>query len=150
MDATSITFTVIGAAVPQPRVRATRTGRMYTPTKNGIAVYKQAIVLATSSAARSAGWSATDDPHEIAIEAIFDRPPSHLTRSGELRGGVPAYPGRRNGDNDNIEKGVWDAVTESQAVWFDDSQIVGNSTRKRYAKPGEKARTVVVIRRPDT
>lgn len=150
MEANSITFTVAGAAIPQPRARATRTGRMYTPTRNGIAAFKAAIGVATSSAAISAGWRANDEPHEIDIEVVVGRPPSHVTKSGQLRLGVPSYPGRRNGDNDNIEKGVWDAVTEAQAVWLDDSQIVANSTRKRYARPGEDARTIVVIRRPDT
>jgi len=149
MDAT-ITFEVPGPPVPQPRARATRTGRMYTPTRNGIGVFKDAIALVATSVAKRHGWRWSDGPHEIDIVAIFQRPPSHMTKAGELRAGVPSYPGRRNGDNDNIEKGVWDAITVCAAIWCDDSQIVANSCRKRYAKAGEVARTVITIRRPDT
>jgi Holliday junction resolvase RusA-like endonuclease len=63
---------------------------------------------------------------------------------------VPSYPGKRNGDNDDVEKGTWDAITSCGAVWCDDSQIVANSFRKRYAAHGETARTIITIRRPDT
>lgn len=147
MDATAIRFEIPGDAVPQPRARATRTGRMYTPTRNGIDTFKQAVALMASHTAAVNGWKPSDAPHEIDVEAVFARPPSHLAKSGALRAGVPSHPGRRNGDNDNIEKGVWDAVTECGAVWLDDSQIVANSTRKRYAERGEEARTIVTIRR---
>lgn len=151
MDATTdtITFQVPGNAVPQPRARSTRTGRMYTPTRNGIDVFKQAISLSAALEAKRRGWRATDGPHEIHVEAVFERPPSHRTKAGELRAGVPAFPGRRAGDNDNIEKGVWDAITNSGAIWLDDCQIVGNGCRKRYAVAGEQPRTVITIRRPD-
>lgn len=146
----AITFEVPGPPVPQPRARATRTGRMYTPTRNGIGVFKDAICLVATSVAKRAGWTWSDAPHEIDIVAIFPRPPSHVTKSGELRAGVPSYPGKRNGDNDNIEKGVWDAITSCGAIWCDDSQIVANSMRKRYAANGEVARTIITIRRAGT
>lgn len=145
MDA--IIFEVPGDPVPQPRARATRQGRMYTPDKNGIGAYKAAIALVARSAAARAGWDRSEDPHEIQLELIFARPPSHMSRAGELRPAAPRFPGHRSGDNDNLEKGVWDAITRSQSVWVDDRQIVVNSASKRYAAPGENARTVVMIRR---
>lgn len=37
------------------------------------------------------------------------------------------------GDNDNYEKGVWDAMTKVGAWWVDDTQIVENRTVKRWA-----------------
>lgn len=145
MDA--IRFEIPGDAIPQPRARSTRGGRMYTPQANGIGTFKRAVGLMARSAALAAGWTRSDAPHEIDVEAIFARPPSHLTSTGGLRKGSPAYPGHRSGDNDNLEKGVWDAITKCGAVWDDDSQIVGNQTRKRYAVAGEANRTVVTIRR---
>ena len=145
MDA--ITFEIPGDAIPQPRARSTRGGRMYTPTKNGIGTFKQAIGLMARSSAAGAGWSRSDAPHEIDIEAVFARPPSHVLASGGLRKGAPRFPGHRSGDNDNLEKGIWDAITKCGAVWGDDSQIVANQMRKRYAETGELARTVITIRR---
>ena len=44
---------------------------------------------------------------------------------------------RPGGDNDNYEKGVWDAMTKVGAWWNDDEQIVENTTIKRWAKPEE-------------
>lgn len=146
MDATSITFSLDGPPIPQPRPRFAN-GRTYTPTKNGIGVFKQAIQLRAAMEAKLRRWEATDAPHAIDIEAVFERPPSHLTKAGELRAGSPGYPGHRNGDWDNLAKGVQDAITNSGAIWRDDSQVVDGRCRKRYARPGEIARTVVTIRR---
>jgi Holliday junction resolvase RusA-like endonuclease len=144
MDATTITFEIQGDPIPQPRVRWAN-GRTYTPTKNGIKVYKQAITLRAAMEAKRRGWGLSLGPHEIDVEAVFVRPPSHLAKHGGLRSTAPLFPGRNCGDNDNIEKAVWDAVTASGAVWGDDTQIVANSCRKRY---GSRARTVITIRRP--
>lgn len=44
---------------------------------------------------------------------------------------------RPGGDNDNHEKGVWDAMTKVGAWWKDDEQIVDNHTIKRWAAPDE-------------
>jgi Holliday junction resolvase RusA-like endonuclease len=146
MDATSITFEIPGEPIPQPRARWAN-GHTYTPSKNGINVYKRAVALAATARAKFHKWDRTEGPVAIDIEAVFQRPPSHLTKGGELRAGAPGYPGRRSGDNDNIEKGVWDAITVCGAIWTDDSQIVDNRCRKRYAARGEPSRTVVTIRR---
>lgn len=146
MDATSITFEIPGDAIPQPRARFAN-GRTYTPQKNGIGVFRQAVALAATLRARLAGWELSDGPHEIDVLAVFRRPPSHFLKSGELRAGCPTFPGHRNGDWDNLAKGVADAITSSGSVWRNDSQVVDGRGRKRYANPGENARTVVTIRR---
>lgn len=146
MDATTITFTLDGPPIPQPRPRFAN-GRTYTPTGNGIGVYKQAIQLRAAMEAKRRGWEATDGPHAVDIEAVFARPPSHLTKAGELRAGSPSYPGHRNGDWDNLAKGVQDAITNSGAIWIDDSQVVDGRCRKRYAARGELERTIVTVRR---
>lgn len=40
-------------------------------------------------------------------------------------------------DNDNVEKGLWDAITKTGKWWNDDNQIVENHTTKRWAAEGE-------------
>jgi Holliday junction resolvase RusA-like endonuclease len=147
MDATELVFTIDGDAVPQPRARATRAGHMYTPTKNGIRLFKQAIAIRAGLEARRRCWQPALGPHECHVECVFARPPSHLAKSGELRAGAPEFPGHRSGDWDNLAKGVQDAVTDSGAIWHDDSQVVYGGCRKRYAARGEPARTIVIIRR---
>lgn len=143
-----ITFDIPGDPMPQPRARATRGGRMYTPDGRGLKVYKTAIGYAAASRARRARWEISEGPHEVFIEAVFARPPSHVAKDGSLRKTAPTFPGRNCGDLDNLEKAVWDAITRGGGVWLDDTQVVGNGGRKRYAAPGEIARLVVTIRRP--
>lgn len=53
---------------------------------------------------------------------------------------------RPGGDNDNYEKGVWDAMTKVGAWWKDDVQIVDNHTWKRWAYPGEREGYHVTVR----
>lgn len=150
MDATSITFEIPGDPLPQPRARATRGGRMYTPDGRGLKAYKQAIALAAAARARRARWEISAGPHEVSIEAVFGRAASHRAADGSLRKTAPAFPGRNCGDLDNLEKAVWDAVTAGAGVWLDDAQVVAHGGRKRFAEPGENARLVVTIRRPDS
>ena len=52
---------------------------------------------------------------------------------------------RPGGDNDNYEKGVWDAMTKA-GWWKDDEQIVVNNTWKRWAYPGEEPGYIVKVR----
>lgn len=145
MDA--LTFTIAGPPVPQPRPKISTLGgrgRAYVKARHPIHAYRQAIALAAAAAAR-AGWTHTDAAVVLEVEAIFARPPSHLTKTGEPRSGAPAFPPRC--DWDNLGKGVSDAIKSSGAVWRDDDQVVDGRVRKRYAARGEPARTVVVIRR---
>jgi Holliday junction resolvase RusA-like endonuclease len=60
----------------------------------------------------------------IAVEVVIRKPKSTKRR-------------RPGGDNDNYEKGVWDAMTKVGAWWVDDEQVVENHTRKRWAGPEE-------------
>ena len=145
MDA--LTFTVPGPPVPQPRPKISTwggRGRAYVEARHPIHAYREAIALAAQIAARS-GWDKADGPVVLEVEAIFGRPPSHMTRSGEPRSTAKAFPPRC--DWDNIGKGVADAITTAGSVWLDDDQVVDGRVRKRYAGPGELARTVVTVRR---
>lgn len=53
---------------------------------------------------------------------------------------------RPGGDNDNYEKGIWDAMTKVGGWWEDDDQIIHNSTWKRWAYPGEEEGYHVKVR----
>lgn len=141
MDA--ITFTVPGDPVPQPRIRATRTGHVYTPS-GPIGPYKAAVGLMAAAEARRRGWAFTEGPVEVVIEWVFARPRSHLTAAGELRATAPPFPGLRCGDIDNLEKAVLDAITRGGGVWKDDAQVVAVRKAKRY---GPASKTTVEIRR---
>lgn len=63
-------------------------------------------------------------PVTIEVEAVAPRP-----KTTKLL--APKW------DNDNVEKGLWDAITQSKGWWEDDKQIVDNRTVKRWAEPGE-------------
>lgn len=39
------------------------------------------------------------------------------------------------GDNDNYEKGLWDAISKAGLWWADDRQIMDNRTAKRWSGP---------------
>ncbi len=141
------TVEIPGDAVPQPRARSTRGGRMYTPD-NGIVAFKQAVGLLVKAEAARRRIS-RDDSSAFVLEVVcvFGRPLSHLTTSGDLRTTAPAWPGLRCGDWDNLAKGVADAITKTGAVWKDDSQVVEGRCLKRYAICGEGPRTGITIRR---
>lgn len=143
-----IVVEIPGKAVPQPRARATRNGRMYTPTKNGIDVYKQAAAMLIEAAARRQGVAmSSDHAFLLDVECVFSRPMSHYTKAGELRPNAPRWPFYGVGDWDNLAKGIQDSIKPLRIVWKDDAQVVDGRCRKRYADRGESPRTVVTIRR---
>ena len=139
-----ITVEVPGDAVPQPRARSTRDGRMYTPD-NGIVAFKQAVgLLVTAEARRQRIAVSEGDAFVLEVVCVFARPPSHLKASGGLRKGAPRFP-KRVGDFDNLAKGVADAITKAGSIWHDDDQVVSGSCYKRYAARGEPSRTMILI-----
>lgn len=147
MDA--LRFTIPGPPVPQPRPRfAVVCGRpkAYKVTRHRIHAYREAVALAARGAAVARRHQVTSEPVVLEILFVFQRPPSHLTKTG-LSSTAKAYPPRC--DWDNLGKGVSDAITQSGAVWVDDDQAVDVRVVKRYAERGEPARTEVVVRSPE-
>lgn len=146
-ETAEITFEVPGDPVPQPRPRVSTwggRGRAYTPAGHGIHAYRQAIALV----AKTAGWSEgpATGPVAVEIDAWFRRPPSHLTKTVQVKAGAPAWPPKA--DVDNLAKGVLDAITDSGAFWLDDCQVVELTVRKAYAAPGATVgRTIITVRR---
>ena len=130
----SLTFSVPGEPVPQPRPRVSTRGgfaRAYVPAKHPVHAYRQSL----AAAARDAGLSDTGEPLNVVIDAVFERPKSHLTKAG-VKATAPKLP---RPDVDNIGKAVLDAL---QAVMGDDSLVARLVVEKSY---GQEARTTVRI-----
>jgi len=130
----SLTFSVPGEPVPQPRPRVSTRGgfaRAYVPAKHAVHAYRQAL----AAAAQDAGLSETGEPLNVVINAVFERPKSHMRKSG-VRADAPRLP---RPDVDNIAKAVLDAL---QDVMGDDTLVARLVVEKSY---GQEARTTVRI-----
>ena len=130
----AVTFTVAGQPVPQPRPRVSTAGgfaRAYVPGKHPVHAYREAI----AAAARSAGLTATGEPLNVVIDAVFERPKSHLRKAG-VKPDAPKLP---RPDVDNIAKAVLDSL---QDVMGDDSLVGRLVVEKSY---GQEARTTVRV-----
>jgi Holliday junction resolvase RusA-like endonuclease len=129
-----ITFTVPGAPVPQPRPRVSTAGgfaRAYVPKAHPVHAYRQMVQLA----AIDAGLRKTAAPVQVVIDAVFKRPPSHLTKTG-IRKGAPALP---LPDVDNLAKAVLDAIGP---ILGNDKQVRRLVVEKTY---GTESRTTVRV-----
>lgn len=93
---------------------------------------KQAVASLKEIAAIEDFRAVRESPVTIDVEVIQSRP-----KTTKLA--APKW------DNDNAEKGLWDAITKSKGWWKDDKQIVENRTRKRWAKEGESPGYAVTI-----
>ena len=109
---------------------------MYLPSNAKVRAFKAAIQTAAKATCRKpiAG------PVRVVVEATFSRPKSHRKADDTLRDTAPTFPGKNCGDNDNIEKAVWDSL--STIAFLDDSQIVSNSCDKQF---GPRDRLVVSV-----
>jgi Holliday junction resolvase RusA-like endonuclease len=130
----SLTFSVPGEPVPQPRPRVSTRGgfaRAYVPAKHPVHAYRQSL----AAAARDAGLIDTGEPLHVVIDAVFQRPKSHMRKSG-VKADAPRLP---RPDVDNIAKAVLDAL---QDVMGDDTNVARLVVEKSY---GQEARTTVRI-----
>lgn len=130
----AITFSVSGNPVPQPRPRITTRGghgHAYIPLAHPVHAYRHHVAVM----ARAAGLTATSEPLNVVIDAVFVRPKSHLNKSG-VKPDAPRLP---RPDVDNIAKAVLDALQE---VIGDDTCVSRLVVEKSY---GEEARTTVRV-----
>jgi len=130
----SVSFSVAGQPVPQPRPRVSTAGgfaRAYVPKDHPVHAYRQSL----AAAARRAGLTTTGEPLNVVIDAIFERQKSHTNKSG-VKADAPRLP---RPDVDNIAKAVLDAL---QDVMGDDSLVGRLVVEKSY---GQEARTTVRI-----
>jgi Holliday junction resolvase RusA-like endonuclease len=130
----AVSFTVAGQPVPQPRPRVSTAGgfaRAYVPGKHPVHAYREAI----AAAAQSAGLTTTGEVLNVVIDAVFERPKSHMRKAG-VKADAPKLP---RPDVDNIAKAVLDAL---QDVMGDDSLVGRLVVEKSY---GQEARTTVRV-----
>lgn len=131
----TITFSVPGEPVPQPRPRVSTRGgfgRAYTPTKHPVHAYRRAIAFEAAKAGATPGTETVS----VVIDAVFVRPKSHVTKKG-VKASAPELP---RCDVDNVAKAVLDSLTG--VAWMDDTQVRRLVIEKSY---GEEARTTVRI-----
>lgn len=93
--------------------------------------YRQSL----AAAARAAGLGETGEPLNVVIDAVFERPKSHMTKAGVK----PTAPRLPRPDVDNLAKAVLDAL---QDVIGDDTNVARLVVEKSY---GQEARTTVRI-----
>jgi Holliday junction resolvase RusA-like endonuclease len=130
----AITFTVPGNPVPQPRVRVSTRGgfaRAYVPSKHPVHDYRTQLAVA----ARLAGLTPTGEPLDVVIDAVFQRPKSHMRKAGVK----PTAPRLPRPDVDNVAKAVLDSL---QDVIGDDTMVARLVVEKSW---GAEARTTVRI-----
>ena len=130
----AVTFTVAGQPVPQPRPRVSTAGgfaRAYVPGKHPVHAYREAI----AAAARAAGLTTTGEVLNVVIDAVFERPKSHMNKAG-VKSTAAKLP---RPDVDNLAKAVLDAL---QDVMGDDSLVGRLVVEKSY---GQEARTTVRV-----
>ena len=130
-----ITFSVPGEPVPQPRPRVTTRGgfgRAYVPHAHPVHAYRASL----AAAARDAGADPHAEPVSVAIDLVFERPKSHMNKSGVK----PSAPRLPRVDLDNVGKAILDSL--NGVAWGDDSQVQRLVIEKTY---GTEARTTVRI-----
>jgi len=126
----TVKFRVDGDPKPQPRVRRSRQGGVYTPTTaDG---WRMLIAIAIRKLNLS---DPIVDPIRMGMTFMFRRPKSHMGKGG-LRKSAPAHHTSKP-DVDNLCKLVMDVCTQMR-VYNDDSQVIGLSASKRFARNDER------------
>jgi len=123
---TSLTFTIPGTPQPQQRPRFTRQGsfvRTYDPPKSKAA--KKVVSDVATMAAFDAGLTEPmAGPVEVVVEFHMPIPKSSKARPDDYHIKKP--------DLDNLIKLVLDGISDSCAVWRDDSQVSEVAACKVY------------------
>ena len=125
-----IDFFVHGVPKAQPRVKAfVRGGHAGVYTPDSAESWKQAVRL---EATTNAPESLLAHPVRVELDFFLPRPKAHLKRDGSLKANQPIWHCKKP-DLDNLIKAVTDAITDTQRIWLDDSQICTVSATKTYA-----------------
>lgn len=136
----SLEFFVTGEPKAQPRVKAFKRGNhagVYTPET--AEAWKQAVRL---EAIANAPESLMTCPIKLQLDFFLKRPKSHLGKDGLPKPKSPVAH-QKKPDLDNLIKAVTDAITDTQRVWLDDSQIYEITARKIYGLKGTGCRVAI-------
>jgi crossover junction endodeoxyribonuclease RusA len=123
-------FHVSGIPKAQPRVKAfVRGGHAGVYTPDSAESWKQAV---RQKAVANAPESTVAGPIRVELDFFLPRPKAHLDRHGVPKAKSPVWHCKKP-DLDNLIKAVTDAITDTQKVWLDDSQICEITATKTYA-----------------
>lgn len=134
MPRTSVTFTVPGDPVPQPRPRVSTRGgfaRAFVPAKHPVHEFRGRV----AAAALAAGLAPGNQPVTVEINATFGRPRSHYRRAGVK----PTAPPLPRPDCDNLAKAVLDGL---QQVIGDDTRVARLAIKKAWGQEGSTTVTI--------
>jgi crossover junction endodeoxyribonuclease RusA len=125
-----IDFFVAGIPKAQPRVKAfVRGGHAGVYTPDSAESWKQAV---RQQAVANASESLITGPIRLELDFFLPRPKAHLDKHGIPKSKSPVWHCKKP-DLDNLIKAVADAITDTQKVWLDDSQICEITGTKTYA-----------------
>lgn len=123
-------FFVSGVPKAQPRVKAfVRGGHAGVYTPDSAESWKQAV---RQQATANAPESVVAAPIRVELDFFLPRPKAHHKRDGSVKPNSPVWHCKKP-DLDNLIKAVTDAITDTQRIWLDDSQICEITATKTYA-----------------
>ena len=123
-------FFVSGVPKAQPRVKAfVRGGHAGVYTPDSAESWKHAVRRETVA---NAPDSLVAHPVRVSMDFFLPRHKAHHKRDGSVKANSPVWHCKKP-DLDNLIKAVVDAITDTQRVWLDDSQICQISATKSYA-----------------
>ena len=125
-----IDFFVAGIPKAQPRVKAfVRGGHAGVYTPDSAESWKQAV---RKEATENAPESLVAHPIRVELDFFLPRPKADYKRDGSLKADRAIWHTSKP-DLDNLIKAVMDAITDTERIWLDDSQICTVSATKSYA-----------------
>ena len=123
-------FFVSGVPKAQPRVKAfVRGGHAGVYTPDSAESWKQAV---RQQAIANAPESLMAHPVRVELDFFLPRPKAHHKRDGSVKPNSPVWHCKKP-DLDNLIKAVTDAITDTERIWLDDSQICEITATKTYA-----------------
>jgi Holliday junction resolvase RusA-like endonuclease len=126
----NLSFFAAGIPKAQPRVKAfVRGGHAGVYTPDGAETWKQEV---RRQAVANAPESIIAGVVRIQLDFFLPRPKVHLDKHGVPKPKSPVWHCKKP-DLDNLIKAVTDAITDTQRVWLDDSQIYQITAVKTYA-----------------
>ena len=126
----NLSFFCAGIPKAQPRVKAfVRGGHAGVYTPDSAETWKQEV---RRQAVANAPESIIAGVVRIELDFFLPRPKAHLDRHGVPKPKSPVWHCKKP-DLDNLIKAVTDAITDTQKVWLDDSQICEITATKTYA-----------------
>lgn len=129
-------FKVPAVPVAQPRIRATKQGRVYTPA-GPVHAFKAAVMAAASEHMDA---PILEGPIELWVSLIFPRPKNRIWKTRPM----PREPHVKRPDLDNVLKAIMDAL--KGIAWTDDTQVQWINARKWVAGGDEAAACYLDIR----